>query len=59
MHRQVGSMFEQCDFQFLREKTLWQALAFLRQGSGLELVPGGLDDLEERGQTIGWFGCHP
>src|ERR1035438_8492259 len=47
---QVSSMLEQRDFQLLCEETLGQALAFLRQGSGLELVPGSLDDLQLKGQ---------
>jgi hypothetical protein len=45
MHCQVGPVLEQRDLQLLREKPLGQARAFLREGSGLELVPGGLDDL--------------
>ena len=50
VHRQVGSMLEQRDFQFLREKAFGQGRAFLRQRSGLELVPGGLDDRQLKAQ---------
>ena len=50
VHRQVGAMLEQRDFQFLGEEALGQALAFLRQRSGLELVAGGLDDLQLEAQ---------
>ena len=46
VHRQVGAMLEQGDFQFLREEPFGQGLAFLRQRGGLELVASGLDDLQ-------------
>ena len=43
-------MLEQGDFQFLGEQAFGQGLAFLRQRSGLELVAGGLDDLQLEAQ---------
>ena len=48
--REVGSMFEQGDFEFLGEKTLWQRSVFFRERRGLEFVAGGLDDLEFEGE---------
>jgi len=55
----IGAVFEEGDFEFLGEKSLGEAFAFLGEGGGLEFIAGGLDDFKlegearERGAALG------